>query len=587
MLHPCPLLPALLLPICCSFMKLVSTQLSYFFSDKQVQRNVRALLKYVAFILVVVVVFAELFHLIMLHVEGETHSWITGLYWTLTVMSTLGFGDITFHSDLGRIFSMVVLISGIVLLLIVLPFAFIRFFYAPWLEAQIRLRAPREVPEKTEGHVIICDYDTIAPGLIERLKQDNIPYFLLEPDPTVASNRYLDGASVILGEVDSKETYDALQLGKARLVLANREDTVNTNITLTVREAAPDVTVVATARRQDSVDVLELSGANHVLSLKKWLGEQLANRVNTSHSEAHVIGHYKDLFIAELPLYRTPLAERTIRETKLREATGVNIIGVWDRGRLHPARPDLQLSNSSVLVVMGNEDQLEELNGLFFIYGFNPNPILIVGGGTVGSAAAKALKQLDIPVHVVEQDAVLCDRIASTCQRVFPGNAADYDLLKQAGVLEAPSVLLTTNDDAMNIYLTAYCRRLNPDLRIVSRITHERNLEAIHRAGADFVLSYASLGVEAVYSILKGRELIVLGEGVDVFSLPLPQSLYNKTLAETGIGARTGLNVIAIQHNDDVQTNPSASTVLTPGSELLMLGSTQQRQEFKAVFGKA
>ena len=68
----------------------------------------------------------------------------------------------------------------------------------------------------------------------------------------------------------------------------------------------------------------------------------------------------------------------------------------------------------------------------------------------------------------------------------------------------ASSVLLTTNDDAMNIYLAVYCRRLNPALRIVSRITHERNVEAIHRAGADFVLSYTTLGVEAVMSLLRG-----------------------------------------------------------------------------------
>ena len=51
-------------------------------------------------------------------------------------------------------------------------------------------------------------------------------------------------------------------------------------------------------------------------------------------------------------------------------------------------------------------------------------------------------------------------------------------------------MLLTTNDDAMNIYLAVYCRKLNRDLRIVSRITHERNVEAIHRAGADFVLRF-------------------------------------------------------------------------------------------------
>lgn len=566
-------------------MKLVSTQLSYFFSDRQVQRNVRALLKYVAFVLVVVIVFAELFHLIMLHVEGETHSWITGLYWTLTVMSTLGFGDITFHSDVGRIFSMVVLVSGIVLLLIVLPFAFIRFFYAPWLEAQIRLRAPRTVPTGTEGHVILCAYDTIAPGLIERLKQEEIPYFVLEPDATTASNYYLDGVSVVTGEVDNPTTYEALNLPKARMVLANRKDTVNTNITLTVREVAPDVPIVATASLESSVDILELSGASHVLSLKQWLGEQLANRVNASHAESHVIGHYKDLLIAELPLHHTPLAGRTVRETRLREVSGVSIIGVWERGRLHPARPGRQLTDSSVLVVIGTEAQLEELDSLFVIYGFNPNPVLVIGGGTVGRAATQALQNKDIPVHLVEQDAALCSRLGGICKGVFPGNAADYELLKQAGILEAPSVLLTTNDDAMNIYLASYCRRLNPDLRIVSRITHERNLEAIHRAGADFVLSYASLGVEAVLSILKGRELVVLGEGVDLFSLPLPESLYHKTLAETGIGARTGLNVIAVQRNNEVQTNPSATTMLKPGAELLMLGSNEQRHEFTEAFG--
>ena len=58
-------------------------------------------------------------------------------------MSTLGFGDITFHTDLGRIFSIVVLISGMIFLLILLPFTFIEFFYAPWMNAQAATRAPR------------------------------------------------------------------------------------------------------------------------------------------------------------------------------------------------------------------------------------------------------------------------------------------------------------------------------------------------------------------------------------------------------------------------------------------------------------
>jgi voltage-gated potassium channel len=112
--------------------------------------------------------------------EGERHSWITGFYWTLTVMSTLGFGDITFQGYVGRVFSIVVLLSGVVFLLIVLPFAFIQFFYAPWLEAQSRARAPREVPEGTKGHVILSHYDPVAISLTQRLSYHDHPYFVIE-----------------------------------------------------------------------------------------------------------------------------------------------------------------------------------------------------------------------------------------------------------------------------------------------------------------------------------------------------------------------------------------------------------------------
>ena len=78
--------------------------------------------------------------------EGQRHSWLTGVYWTLTVMTTLGFGDITFNGDLGRFFSMIVLVSGVVFMLVLLPFTFIEFFYAPWMRAQTAARAPRELP---------------------------------------------------------------------------------------------------------------------------------------------------------------------------------------------------------------------------------------------------------------------------------------------------------------------------------------------------------------------------------------------------------------------------------------------------------
>jgi Trk K+ transport system NAD-binding subunit len=321
-----------------------------------------------------------------------------------------------------------------------------------------------------------------------------------------------------------------------------------------------------------------------VLPLKRWLGEQLANRINTERAGLHTIGEYEDLKIAELPVHNTPLAGHTIRETKLREKTGVSIIGVWKRGRMEPARPDTMLTDQCVPVVMGTPGQLEELDTMLAIYDINPNPILLIGGGMVGSAAARSLIDKGVQVHLVERDRSRCHQLRDVCTKVFHGDASDYHLLHEAGIDKAPSVLLTTNDDAVNVYLTSYCRRLNPELRIVSRITHERNLDAIHRAGADFVLSYSTLGVDAVMAILNGRELVVLGEGVDLFTRELPRSLYGKTLGQSGIGAKTALNVVAVKRDGEVMTQLTPDLRLKDGDTLVLVGSDEQVDTFVRIF---
>src|SRR5688572_16445754 len=107
-------------------MKFILTELTYLLKEPIHRENLGRLSRLMIILFVMVVLFTVLFHVIMVY-EDQKHSWISGLYWTLVTMSTLGFGDITFHSDLGRAFTIVVLMSGIFMLLIVVPFAFIRF----------------------------------------------------------------------------------------------------------------------------------------------------------------------------------------------------------------------------------------------------------------------------------------------------------------------------------------------------------------------------------------------------------------------------------------------------------------------------
>jgi len=86
--------------------------------------------------------------------------------------------------DLGRLFSILVMVTGVIYLLVLLPFTFIEFFYAPWMRAQAAARTPRELPEDIRQHVILTAYDPVTATLIPMLRHYGHPYVVL--CPTVA-----------------------------------------------------------------------------------------------------------------------------------------------------------------------------------------------------------------------------------------------------------------------------------------------------------------------------------------------------------------------------------------------------------------
>ena len=85
-------------------------------------------------------------------------------------------------------------------------------------------------------------------------------------------------------------------------------------------------------------------------------------------------------------------------------------------------------------------------------------------------------------------------------------------------------------------------------------------------------------------SLLDGYEPVLLGEEVRLFPLAVPRSLAGRTLQESGIGSRTGMSVVAVQHDERFISPLTADTVLPGGGELLLLGSLEQRRSFGQAF---
>lgn len=535
------------------------------------------LVKFIIFILITIGLYSVLFHLLMLY-EGREFSWVTGLYWTLTVMSTLGFGDITFSTDLGLIFTLMVLGSGIILLLIMLPFTFIQFFYSPWLEAQSKIRTPRELPEGTSGHIIITNLDPITEKLVAKLKRRNFQYVLVVAELQQASELYDAGYKVVVGDPDDPETYMRLRVKDAALVVATSDDQTNTSIAFTVREITRGVSIVTSANHENSLDILQFPGNTHVFQFAKMLGHALGDRTLGLGRPANIVSSFDRLHIAEISAVQTSLAGKSLVEIGMRGTTGVTVVGLWEKGRFEVPQAQTVISSTSLLLLAGTKKQLDRFESQYATpekaY-LEDAPVLILGGGRVGLAAAETLQQHGISYRIVEKRPNLT---VGKGEEFIEGDAADIKVLEKAGVMEARTVIITTHNDAMNIYLAFYCRQLRPDIQIISRATLERSVAKLHMAGADLVMSYASMGANSIINILKSDEISMFTEGLNIFSRPMPASLIGKNLAESSIRQRTGCSVIALKSAGKLIVGPDPMIAMRENEELILIGTTEAEQ---------
>lgn len=569
-------------------MDLVPNQIKLFMAQRSVRRNLVFLGRFLILVGLLIALYSLIFHFIM-QSEGQHYSWLTGLYWTLTVMSTLGFGDITFTSDLGKLFTIFVLCSGVLLLLIILPFAFIQMFYAPWLEAQEKGHTPRSVPADTKDHVVIVSTSQLALNLADELIEYGATCFILCQESGKALDLLDQGYHSIVGEHDSSQTYESLRLEQAAMLVTLDSDVRNTNIVFTARDVAPDVKIVASAQSEDAIDILRLAGSTRVFQFHKILGEALARRVLNINMRFSVVNRFKELVVAEGPIMRTSLVGKSLRQSGLRAATGANVVGLWERGKFVLPTPDTIFTTTMVMVIVGDMHQIQAAN-LFLGAGPAPAPpqtgeaVLILGCGRVGMWAARQLARSGRKYAIVDKQA----KGGFVHDHLIIGDAADLSVLEKAGIRNAPSVIITTHDDDTNIYLTLYCRRLRDDIQIISRATLDRNIGILHAAGADLVLSLASMVSSSIINLLAPGTVMMINEGLNIFSAIVGKSLAGKPLIGSGIRKLTQCSVVALRDEDGVlHANPDPAHIFEEGEELYLIGASAAEKSFYERYGKS
>ncbi|MEL0118205.1 MAG: NAD-binding protein [Opitutae bacterium] len=570
--------------------------LKYFLAHLKSQEGKQSLKIFRNFFLVLTVILAvhtTLFIVIMgreqiLLPEGQNQNLpiniLTGIYWVLITMSTVGYGDITFETHLGQFFSLAVMMSGVIYLFILLPFSFMEFFYKPLAKAQSESRVPRKAATSITNHVILTCHDSIARRLTMRLREFDYQFVFLLNNIDEAVKLVDLGLPVVYGPFDEHESYLNAGIERAAMLVATSNDVTNTNIAFSARSVREDLRIVSLSSHPSSDDVLELAGSNHVLKLAKMMAEFFVTRIAGGERNAHVIGQFQQLQIAEARARRTNLVGKTIKETNLRRDYGVTFLGTLEHGSFKFADLETEIHDSTTLVLAGTRSQLGAYNRHFNPEGAESSKsekVIIIGGGRVGRATAEALAQKEIPFTLIDNN----EENVRTIPGAIYGNAAEKKDLDRAGLDRATAIIITTHDDELNIFLTIYCRKLRDDVEIFSRARLDRNLDSLKKAGANFVISFDATGACYILNHLCPNNLITITEGLDLFRYPTPEPLIGKTVLESRIRPDMGCVIVALIKDGAMKVNPGANDMLAENSDLVLMGSIDAERKFIETYG--
>jgi len=552
------------------------------FKQKRKQKNVFNFFRFAIILAFFVVVYMNIFRLLMSEERGVSQiSWVESFYWVLTTMSTLGYGDITFSGDTGRLFSMVVMFTGVFYLFIVLPFVFMEFLYKPFMEYQTGSRVLRKYDPVSEKHVILTHYDSVSHALMDKLTQFGYPFIIVIENLKQALELHDMDIPVMLGNLDESETFENAGIKHAAMVVATDDDIRNVNIAFRARDASPDLTVVSTCNRATSEEILSLAGASHVIRPAKQMGSFLARRISCTDNNTHVIGSFDEVQIAEATIHGTPLVGKTLKDTTLRDEFGVNVVGMWERGRFQLPEADAMLNNHTVLLLAGREQNFQKYDQAFSGFSKNSAAVIIIGAGRVGRETAKSLESMNIPYRVIETDEKKCSMV----KNAIHGDASVKSVLERGGINNAPAVVITSHNDESNVYLTIYCRKLRPDIQIITRAFLHRNVEPLHRAGADFVMSQDHMGANTIFNLLNRAEILMVTEGLDIFSQKTPKSLVGVKLKDSRITEKTGCSIVAIKGDSGTIITPSSEHQFSANGEIILIGDEAAEKAFERKFG--
>ncbi len=227
----------------------------------------------------------------------------------------------------------------------------------------------------------------------------------------------------------------------------------------------------------------------------------------------------------------------------------------------------------AALGVTRMKTRIEQLNDHYILCGY----------GRVGEEIARELVERKVSFVVVESNPDTMERAVAAGHLVVEGDAASDDVLEQAGIRRARTLLAASDSDSGNTYITLTAKAMNAAVFVVARAGKRESEARVRRAGADRVISpYALSGRRMALSAIQPNmvdfmETLAVGHSAEqmLAEIEVTESsglfgLYVRHLVESS----KQVKVLGLQRaNGDLIVGPGEDARLELGDRLMVVGS--------------
>jgi voltage-gated potassium channel len=300
---------------------------------------------------------AEGYHLI------EGWAWMDSVYMVVITLSTVGFGEVHELSPAGRLWTVLILVSGVSLVGYTAARA-IEFFTEVSIHGYRRSRKMQKQIDRMDGHIIVCGWGRVGRQVTDDLARANHPVVVIEREVGDAALE-LSGIPHVQGNAEQEAVLEAAGIARARVLISCVDsDTQNVFITLTARQMNPGLSVIARASEPEAARKLQLVGAERVVSPYLASGRRMSHlalrpqAVDFFDTLSDPLGDIGVEMHECAITAESPLAGRSLRDIDLRRSTGVIVVALRHAGQiqLNPD-PDAVIAAGASLLALGTEKQ--------------------------------------------------------------------------------------------------------------------------------------------------------------------------------------------------------------------------------------